>query len=116
MVAECGLTLRKAIDNKANYIDTAPWYGQGERRFIVCHIFPDFRDFLKSEFFSKMENLITIEKLGKKVGKLGLGGSPFGSCYGNDIEIEECGKVIDISIKSKVNYIDTAPWYGQGTI
>jgi len=57
---------------------------------------------------------IEIKKLGKKVGKLSLGGASFGACYGDDIKIEECGKVIDLSIKSKVNYIDTAPWYGQG--
>ena len=29
-IPECGLTLRKAVDASVNYIDTAPWYGQGE--------------------------------------------------------------------------------------
>ena len=31
-ITDCGMTLRTAIDNGVTYIDTAPWYGQGERK------------------------------------------------------------------------------------
>ena len=57
---------------------------------------------------------IKIEKLQKSVGKLSLGGSPFGACYGDDVKIDECRAVIKQAFDAKVNYIDTAPWYGQG--
>ena len=57
---------------------------------------------------------IKIEKLQKSVGKLSLGGAPFGACYGDDVKIEECRAVIKQAFDAKINYIDTAPWYGQG--
>jgi len=37
-IAECGLTLRKSIDARVNYIDTAPWYGQGQSVGFVNQI------------------------------------------------------------------------------
>ena len=57
---------------------------------------------------------VKIDKLQKTIGKLSLGGSPFGACYGDDVKIEECRDVIKKAFEAKVNYIDTAPWYGQG--
>ena len=57
---------------------------------------------------------VKIEKLEKSVGHLALGGSPFGACYGADISVEECGKVLAKAIETGVTYIDTAPFYGQG--
>ena len=66
-----------------------------------------------SSYIREMDT-IKIEKLEKSVGKLSLGGSPFGACYGDDVKIEECRDVIKQAFEAKVNYIDTAPWYGQG--
>jgi len=50
---------------------------------------------------------------GMVVSILGLGGSALGGCYG---EVEEVAAVrsVHLALKSGVNYIDTAVWYGQG--
>lgn len=56
---------------------------------------------------------IEIQKLKKTIGKLGLGAGPFGAIYG-DTSIPECGLTLRKAVDASVNYIDTAPWYGQG--
>ena len=56
---------------------------------------------------------VEIEKLKKKVGKLGLGAAPFGGVYG-ETKITDCGMTLRTAIDNGVRYIDTAPWYGQG--
>ncbi|KZC04078.1 D-arabinose 1-dehydrogenase [Dufourea novaeangliae] len=50
---------------------------------------------------------------GLLVSKLSLGCGPFGCHYGTYDE-EEAIEVIRQGIKQGINYIDTAPWYGQG--
>ncbi|XP_033224051.1 L-galactose dehydrogenase-like [Belonocnema kinseyi] len=55
----------------------------------------------------------TLGKTGLKVSKLSLGGGPFGCHYGTFDE-NEAIEVVRLAIKQGVNYIDTAPWYGQG--
>lgn len=54
-----------------------------------------------------------LGKTGLLVSKLSLGGGPFGCHYGTYNE-EEAIEVIRQAIKKGINYIDTAPWYGQG--
>ena len=44
---------------------------------------------------------------------MSFGGAPAGNCYGTTDE-DEMIKTIITAVKSGVNYIDTAPWYGQG--
>lgn len=47
------------------------------------------------------------------VSKMALGGGPLGGLYG---QVEEAEKIsiVHEALKSGVNYIDTAPWYGNG--
>ena len=47
------------------------------------------------------------------VSHLGFGASSLGSVF-RSTDDEESMKVVDLVVKSGVNYIDTAPWYGQG--
>ena len=56
---------------------------------------------------------VTIAKLNKTIGELALGAGPFGGIYGGT-EVAECGATLKQAIDATVNYIDTAPWYGQG--
>lgn len=48
-----------------------------------------------------------------QVSRLSLGGGPLGGLYGDTTETE-CANMIHFALKSGVNYIDTAPWYGNG--
>lgn len=47
------------------------------------------------------------------VSHLGLGGASFGNIYA-DLHQDEVNALVTKCLKSGVNYIDTAPWYGQG--
>ncbi|XP_077302274.1 uncharacterized protein LOC143922816 isoform X2 [Arctopsyche grandis] len=49
-----------------------------------------------------------------QVSHLSLGGGAFSSFYGG-LNEEEAIKTIQDAIKQGINFIDTAPWYGQGT-
>ena len=40
---------------------------------------------------------------------------PFGAIYGETNE-DELRQVLHKAIESGMNYIDTAPWYGQGSV
>jgi len=50
---------------------------------------------------------------GMVVSVMGLGGSAFGGAYG-DLDEEEALRTVDLALRSGVNYIDTAVWYGNG--
>lgn len=54
-----------------------------------------------------------LGKTGMKVSLMGLGTSAFGSIY-NDVKESECIEIVHTSLKSGINLIDTAPWYGHG--
>ncbi|XP_049770305.1 uncharacterized protein LOC126108958 isoform X2 [Schistocerca cancellata] len=54
-----------------------------------------------------------LGETGLCVSRLGCGGGVFSSLYGSFTE-EECIATIREAIRQGVNYIDTAPWYGQG--
>lgn len=43
---------------------------------------------------------------------MALGGSPFGGLYGSVSE-QEGVATVHYALKSGINYIDTAPWYGR---
>ncbi|XP_066911247.1 uncharacterized protein [Clytia hemisphaerica] len=53
-----------------------------------------------------------LGKTGMKVSKLGLGCSAFGGVYGT-VDEQECYDIIEYCLKNGINYIDTAPWYGN---
>lgn len=55
----------------------------------------------------------TLGKTGLRISKLSLGGGPFGNLYGTCNE-EEVIELVRQAIKQGINYLDTAPWYGQG--
>lgn len=50
---------------------------------------------------------------GLRVSHMSLGGGPLGGIY-EELGETEAIKIIQESIRSGINYIDTAPWYGQG--
>ncbi|XP_060517091.1 uncharacterized protein LOC132696342 isoform X2 [Cylas formicarius] len=50
---------------------------------------------------------------GLKVSKLSLGTGGFSYFYG-DYSVDQCKQTIYEAIKSGINLIDTAPWYGHG--
>ncbi|XP_059146691.1 uncharacterized protein LOC131934638 isoform X2 [Physella acuta] len=50
---------------------------------------------------------------GLHVSLLSLGGSAVGSVFG-ETDLEESVHVVRTAVKSGINYVDTAPWYGQG--
>ncbi|XP_045584178.1 uncharacterized protein [Procambarus clarkii] len=50
---------------------------------------------------------------GLKVSKMSLGGGPLGGIYGDTIETESI-QTVHLAVKSGINYIDTAPYYGNG--
>ncbi|XP_014262298.1 L-galactose dehydrogenase-like [Cimex lectularius] len=59
---------------------------------------------------------MTYKKLGETdmcVSKLSLGGTVFGGVYG-EFDDKEARETIEESIKNGINYIDTAPYYGEG--
>lgn len=49
-----------------------------------------------------------------KVSNISLGTGGFSYFYG-DYSIEECKEIVERALKSGINFIDTAPWYGHGT-
>ncbi len=54
-------------------------------------------------------------KLGHRmVSQLTYGSSAFGGAFGNAGSIEDARVVLTKAIKSGINLIDTAPWYGHG--
>ncbi|XP_051160619.1 uncharacterized protein LOC127281135 [Leptopilina boulardi] len=55
----------------------------------------------------------TLGKTGLKISKLSLGGGTFSNLYGECNE-EEVIELVRTAIKQGINYLDTAPWYGQG--
>jgi len=48
-----------------------------------------------------------------EVSNISLGGCGFGNIY-TPMEETEVNKVVQLAIDSGINFIDTAPWYGQG--
>ena len=59
---------------------------------------------------------ISYSRLGKTdliVSNLSLGGSAFGNVFSAMDQIT-VNDIVLLSIKSGINYVDTAPWYGHG--
>jgi len=55
----------------------------------------------------------TFGETGLQISELSLGTGGFSTLYG-DFSVEECKTTLTKALKSGINYIDTAPWYGQG--
>ena len=55
----------------------------------------------------------TLGRTNMQVSLLSVGGSGFGNVYGN-MTPEESTKTLHECLRRGVNFIDTAPWYGQG--
>ena len=56
---------------------------------------------------------ITDISTGLQLSHLSLGSGPFGGLYGEASE-QACVDTVHLALKSGINYIDTAPWYGNG--
>ncbi len=54
-----------------------------------------------------------LGKTGIRVSRMGLGGAPFGNGYAN-LDDQAIQSIVDAAIEGGVNYIDTAPIYGNG--
>ncbi len=48
------------------------------------------------------------------VSAYGIGGSAFTSAYCSTVSYEETRRILLSGLREGVNYVDTAPWYGQG--
>ena len=55
----------------------------------------------------------SLGKTGMNVSILSMGGSAFSNIYG-EYNFEETTAVVHNALKWGINYVDTAPWYGQG--
>ncbi|KAK0093494.1 hypothetical protein PV326_013398 [Microctonus aethiopoides] len=55
----------------------------------------------------------TLGKTGLVISKLSFGGGPLG-CHFGTYDENEAIEAIRLALRQGVNYIDTAPWYGQG--
>jgi len=71
---------------------------------------PGFHD---EDVVSKMQ-YCDFGSTGLKLSKLGLGTAGFSTLFGN-YTFEECNETVQKALKSGINYIDTAPYYGHGT-
>uniref|UniRef100_A0A0A9YAA4 D-arabinose 1-dehydrogenase n=1 Tax=Lygus hesperus TaxID=30085 RepID=A0A0A9YAA4_LYGHE len=59
---------------------------------------------------------MTYTQLGEtdiRISKLGIGGGAYSGFYG-DFEQSEVAETVEYGLKSGINYIDTAPYYGAG--
>lgn len=62
------------------------------------------------------DNKMLYRQLGKTAlytSYLGFGASSLGSVFRATDDLEAC-EVVKLAMKSGINYIDTAPWYGHG--
>ena len=79
-------------------------------------------DFHEKNFANEWKSSgISYSRLGKTdliVSNLSLGGAAFGNIYSamdqNTVDQNTVNDIVLHSIKSGINYIDTAPFYGQG--
>ena len=79
-----------------------------------------FKKWKKSRFRSSrrlLENLVQgkLKLFSNRLREFDLRAGPFGAIYG-DTSIPECGLTLRKAVDASVNYIDTAPWYGQGEL
>jgi aryl-alcohol dehydrogenase-like predicted oxidoreductase len=68
--------------------------------------------FHRAESVAKMKYR-SLGETGMETSILSLGGSAFSKIYGK-YDVDECISVVQTALKSGINYLDTAPWYGQG--
>lgn len=70
------------------------------------------KSFHDEDSCARMEYL-PLGKTGLNVSKISIGGGTFSHFYG-EVDETEAIETIHLALKSGINYIDTAPWYGQG--
>ncbi|KAM7364700.1 uncharacterized protein ACRADG_001084 [Cochliomyia hominivorax] len=70
------------------------------------------KGFHHEELCRKMEYR-ALGRTGLRVSKISLGGATFSALFG-DLDLEEAIATVHEALKSGINYIDTAPFYGQG--
>ncbi|XP_055850782.1 uncharacterized protein LOC129915319 [Episyrphus balteatus] len=71
------------------------------------------KGFHDENLVAKMEYL-PLGKTGLKVSKVSLGGGTFSGTFYGEIELSEAIETVHKAVKSGINYIDTAPFYGEG--
>eukprot|EP01062_Namystynia_karyoxenos_P075155 TRINITY_DN72354_c0_g1_i1.p1 TRINITY_DN72354_c0_g1~~TRINITY_DN72354_c0_g1_i1.p1 ORF type:complete len:398 (+),score=129.13 TRINITY_DN72354_c0_g1_i1:78-1196(+) len=80
-------------------------------------------DRLPSTYVEGFHDLEAVRKMlyrplggrtGLDVSILGFGASSIGGCFRDDTKREECIEVVRHALRSGVNWIDTAAWYGFG--
>jgi hypothetical protein len=49
-----------------------------------------------------------------QVSLVSMGGAPLGAMYGGSTDVDTYRDVVDGALRAGMNYIDTAPWYGDG--
>jgi len=69
--------------------------------------------FHSADTFLSAHHFRPLGKTGMRTPPLSIGGSTFGSLYG-DVDETEATAVLHALLKRGLNLIDTAPWYGQG--
>uniref|UniRef100_A0A1A9W454 NADP-dependent oxidoreductase domain-containing protein n=1 Tax=Glossina brevipalpis TaxID=37001 RepID=A0A1A9W454_9MUSC len=69
-------------------------------------------DFHEEDKCNRMQ-YSTLGKTGLLISKISFGAAVFSSIYG-EFDAKEAKETLIKALKSGINYIDTAPWYGQG--
>lgn len=70
------------------------------------------KGFHDEEAVRKME-YIPLGKTGISLSKISIGGATLAPFFG-ELDVAGAIKTIQKAVRSGINYIDTAPWYGQG--
>lgn len=71
------------------------------------------KGFHDEELVARMEYR-PLGKTGLNVSKVSLGGGTFSNTLYGEIDLKEAVETVHKAVKSGINYIDTAPFYGQG--
>jgi len=71
------------------------------------------KGFHNEELVRRMEYR-KLGSTGLRVSKISLGGATLSKLFSDDFDREEGIRTVQEAIRSGINYIDTAPFYGQG--
>jgi len=82
---------------------------EGKPKFVPKTWVEDFHDLASVE----QMQYVQLGKTDMMVSKLGFGGSAIGGIY-TETDDKTSHAVVRLAISKGINYIDTAPWYGNG--